>query len=241
MPVATGTIAAGDGKFDITATNAFSEFGVDLSGYQTGDYILAAYNTATDYGIYGWISGTAPGGETLDAELLTNANLNAGDTGWYKEGGWTIIDQGGGNYAAVATNLEGNLGIYQTVAYVEGALYKSVTECIELTAGSFAILYGKGPYAMSDVFTTIGVKSFYVTNIAAFNGGLFPISYYSGRSVGDTLKLDNNSHKRLTDCAATGALIVSAHGGATRAWAYQHASFNPNAEMTYKVFYVGQP
>jgi hypothetical protein len=55
----------------------------------------------------------------------------------------------------------------------------------------------------------------------------------------DELLLDNFLVKRVTDCAATGALIVSAKDGATRAWAYMHASFNPILASTYKIFYVG--
>ncbi len=44
--------------------------------------------------------------------------------------------------------------------------------------------------------------------------------------------------ERVTDCATTGALLLSTKGG-SRGYLYKHASFDPNAAMTYKVLYTG--
>jgi len=43
--------------------------------------------------------------ENVGSDLAVNGNFTAGDTGWTKEAGWTIVDQGAGDYEAVATNV----------------------------------------------------------------------------------------------------------------------------------------
>ena len=57
-------------------------------------------------------------------------------------------------------------------------------------------------------------------------------------STGDNTYYDAISLKRLTDCAATGALIVSTLGGSTRSWTSVDTGFNPNLACEWKIFRV---
>jgi hypothetical protein len=49
--------------------------------------------------------------------------------------------------------------------------------------------------------------------------------------------VDLYSAKKVTDCAATGALLTT--DGTTRGYISLNASFNPNLASTFKVFYIG--
>jgi len=74
-------------------------------------------------------------------------------------------------------------------------------------------------------------------SVAAISGLSF--MYCEWRCVdsagGYIFEFDDYSVKPLTDCAATGALIVSTLGGATRAWASVDTGFNPNLACTYEI------
>ncbi len=239
--VATADVTQAHFHADLTTDNAFVELiGVDFTAYQTGKYLLGIYNKTGGYGMLGHISATAPAGETLattggplnNGEQFTNPTFDSGDTGWLKETGWTIEDQGGGDYEGVA-NVNTNYAIYQNKLLTVGTLNKIACDQTSQTSGTgafdFAATVGitilNGVASYSEYRTSLGISKAY---------GVL------GRTAW-VARIDSVSLKQVTDPPSTGARIVSTKGGATRAFYYKHASFNPNdtAGQTYKIYYLG--
>lgn len=231
--VASDTYTAANARFDLTSTNAFAEFAVNLSGYHGGNYLLCAYDSS-GYAAIGHIKASAPLGETLSgSELFTNANFDAGDSGWTKGTNWTIVDQGGGDYEGVATGAAVDALMSQTITHEIGALYKGTGVCTNYTAGGVRLFLNSGA-TVGSTLTGLGTSTAYYSATATSKTAGMRVA-----SSAATLRIDDMSCQRVTDCAITGALIVSAKGGATRSWTTKHASFNPNSAGTYKIFYLG--
>ena len=229
IAVASGSIAAGDNKLDYTSDNAFVEFGVDISAYH-GNHKIVVTNTATGYSADGYLHSVAPGGETLGDELITNGTFDA-DTDWSKETGVTIEDgvlrltNVGNNIGASQSGASSQLGkvLYYTVdladisgAYVRGSLYST-----------------NFPLPVLSTWSTNGTKTGYITC-----GSSYTVIDIANYSASGSVDIDNFSAKALTDCAATGALIVSTLGGSTRSWTSVDTGFNPNLACDWKIFRV---
>lgn len=217
--VASGTVAAGNGKVDLT-TNAFAEFGVDLTapGYQDGKHILALYNTTGGYAAIGWISGTAPGGETLGADVLAGWNFTS-EWSLYRAG-TSIIDANSFSTTEVG-------GIYKADVLNYGSLYKASYDISSTTTASVHLCQIGGalnPIANGGYRVPLDIG--FLNDVYLRNAG-------AGTTDVTTITI-----QQVTDCATTGALILGSDK-LTRTWIYKHASFNPNAEFTYKVLYVG--
>jgi hypothetical protein len=232
--VATGTIAAGAMKMDTTTANAFSEFGVDLSAYQDGRHILALYNTTGGYAALAHISATAPGGETLattggplnNGELVTDPGFDD-DGSWTKDTGWTISGS-----KAVATSVLVNQCVYQTISYPVGGLVKLVSIMDVLTLGTWTeYVPGLGTVFLNNHSTADTFTYYRNAVVGTQRIGLCATTTLTGTSP-------NISAKQVTAPATTGALLLSTKGG-SRGFIDKSASFNPNAEITYKVLYVG--
>jgi hypothetical protein len=78
----------------------------------------------------------------LDSELITNPNFDLGDANWTKNTGWTIVDQGSGDYQAVATSAGSGQAIYQSVTTTIGKLYKVSCTISTYTSGSHQFYIG---------------------------------------------------------------------------------------------------
>ncbi len=226
--VASGTVTQANFHADLTTDNAFVELvGVDLTAYQTGSYSIGIYNVTGGYGILGHISATAPAGETLGVEKYSDPVFDV-DATWTKGTGWTIA---GGKANAAASS--GNLTQTASITETQYALYKMVITCDSYTSGSFnAVFFGiaSGP-------SSTATASFYRTSDLATEQ---PCGVRISTAL--TATFTDISLKRVTDPPSTGARIVSTKGGATRAWYWKHASFDPNQAngVTYKVYYLGQ-
>ena len=71
-------------------------------------------------------------------EVLSNPSFTSGDTGWSKNSGWTIVDQGGGDYEGVATSCVNHNVLYQQpTALQKGKTYRATYTVTNLTAGGF--------------------------------------------------------------------------------------------------------
>ncbi len=228
--VLSGTATEGKQRFDITTANAFVALyqsdgttAIDLSAYQTGKYIFAAYNTTGGYAAIAKIKGSAPGGETLGDELVdawTNDPVYPYDT-------WT---PGVGNLITQAISDGSSIArASKLVTATMGALYKEVatfavasgtTPVLAWYLGGVDIMFATGTTTGKYMTATVATDSLYLFNTNATDFGLSLFSL-----------------KRLTDCATTGALLTS--DGTNRGFIYKHASFSPNAEFTYKILYVG--
>jgi hypothetical protein len=71
-------------------------------------------------------------------EMMANNNFSSGDTGWNKNAGWTIVDQGGGDYEGVATSvINGNVLYQQPAALTAGKKYRLTYTVTAISAGGF--------------------------------------------------------------------------------------------------------
>ena len=221
--VAKGSIAAGSNKLDYTSDNAFVEFGVDISAYQTGRHAIKITDAAGKVA-KGYISATAPGGETFGDELIGNVDF-ASDLGWWEKGGGTTIDDGVAhiNYFGATTAV-----LKKTNAFIEGSVVFYSVDCVAHTSGGCPLFIGSS----STGYMLDGIKTISDYRVIDSN----PRIQFTASSA--VLDIDNVTCKNLTDCAATGALIVSTLGGSTRSWTSVDTGFNPNLACTWKIFRV---
>jgi hypothetical protein len=115
----------------------------------------------------------------------------------------------------------------------EGALLKYAYN-LTINSGSSALATKSGTWGTGlggglAATLSAGAQTNYFTLTAAPNTQLLLNS-----PVGAINFAITNSLKVVTDCAATGALLLSSQGG-SRGWAYKHASFNPNAALTMRI------
>lgn len=221
--VASGSIAANQALMDTTSDNAFvAPVGVDLSPYQDGRHMFRMQNTTGSYVAFGYISSVAPAGEAL-TEKLANSTFASDEppgTAWTKNANATI--SGG---VASLTSLA---NCYQAINVSTGQLLKSV---IVQNSGANTNFYADLATG-SSVIISVGTTTFYNTKIGL---GLHNVGFYGA----GTCVIESASNSQVTMPVATGALIVSTQGGATRAFAYKHASFDPNLASTYQILYLG--
>jgi len=216
--IATHNISAYNALMDTTTDNAFAApVGVDLSPYQDGKHILALYD-ASGYAAAGWISATAPSGESL-TDVLTYATLNL-------TSGWTV-------YGATITDADSFVntkisGLVYKYIMIVGNLYKSSISAT-VSAGTVMI---HGP-AFSTIYAINGAGDAYAT---AVNTSIVLANVSGG--VGATTDITAINVASVDMPAATGALLLSSKGG-SRGYIYKHASFDPNAALTAKILYVG--
>jgi hypothetical protein len=210
LKVSEGTYTAGALYADLTTANAFAA-PADLSAYQDGNHILWA-NDGTNT-LMAWISATAPGGETLGADIFSGFNFTSG---WTKNtGSETIIDAN-----SFSTTAAG--GLQKNVMTV-GSLYKLVFA--RATTATLADAYNGATPGTRIVFGT-GSGTFYST---AREVTFFLRNSTAGQTDVSTMELYN-----VTDCAATGALLLSTKGGA-RGFISLPSAFNGNLAGTYRI------
>jgi hypothetical protein len=224
--VASGNITAGALKADLTLTNAFAEFGVDLTagGYQTGKYLLALYNTTGGYAAFGLIKSTAPGGETLSGiELAVDGNMETNPTvNWLCGNGTyaatlaveTIIVHGGSkSLKATRTGDKANSASALPITVVSGAAYKYVSELYAATGqGTPSQGWSTNNIANTNLSYMPAVYDSWNTVTSYFTPNATSI-YIGTRAGGNfTWYNDDNSLQRLDDCATTGALITDMAG-----------------------------
>jgi hypothetical protein len=221
VTVASGDITAGNALIDSTTANAFAApVGVDLSAYQTGKYRLDLYSTASGVlWAQGFISATAPSGLADGGELNPDTTFDAGGwsgTGWVVSGG-----------VATATNTTES--VYRSMLTLPSSkLFKTVYEVSSFTSGKCAVRLSGINGAEKGA---TGTYTDYITGGASTNAGI------TGTSTPFTGSITSLSVKQLTMPAATGALLLSSYGG-SRGFVFKHASFDPNAALSYKIVKV---
>jgi len=220
LKVSEGTYAAGAGMFDLTTANAFFG-GANVGTYQDGNHILWA-NDGTNT-LMTWISATAPGGLTLDVELCLDPGY-ADSGAWDTVANWTV--GGGVLTGAVASNVHTSKTAIVTPV---GGLFRTSYDIKSRTAGTVAArIAGVVSGAFRSTVADNNLDYLTHTGAAAAQAGIVAnISSFSGT-------IDNFSIKRVTDCAATGALLLSTKGGA-RGFISLPSAFNGNLAGTYRI------
>ncbi len=221
--VASGTVLDANFKVDLSADNAYVELvGVDLTPYQDGRHLIAIYDHSYNYGLLGHISDTAPLGETLGLELIVAADDRTfdSDTGWWDLGvGWEIT---GGKSVFTASHYNMKREAFLTA----GAYYKVI-----------------GTYTITDSYLYLQAGLEY-KKVYAGVGRIDYISCNRGITCGyaslvATGTVDDVSWKRVTDIAATGALIVSTQADGIRSWYYKNGYFQGDTSYDYKIYFIG--
>jgi hypothetical protein len=242
--VATGSISAGDNKLDYTSTNAFVEFGVDLTSYQDGRHVIVVTDSANK-SARGPIHSVAPGGVTLGANVLTNGDFASWTDG--NPDNWEVTGESGTDpevsevgtgegHGGVGTGMcnfytSGNNVYIRQSILTTGTLYKASLTIDTIISGTLKISNSGG--SVVAIYNSTGAKSvYYVADGPWANIGRASVGVANDITINDTI------WEPVTDCAATGALIVSTLGGATRSWTSVDTGFNPNLACTYAIYRV---
>jgi hypothetical protein len=257
--VASGSVSAANTRLDTTAANAFAWLnGVDLSAYQTGKHILAVYDTSGRSRM-GYMSSSAPAGETLSgSELVANPGFEtAGGGGDDVFASWTedkqtgtISDEAvvihGGTHACKI--LEGtstsSVHVRQNLTVTLGGLYKiSVWGQGDGTNGGYLQVDHSGsPTVWDDVALATGAAYAQTTRYGTVaSGTTWRLILRSAAPTvnGAFFYVDDASVQQVTDPPSTAAKIVTTKGGSTRGWYHADTGFDPNVGGTYKVIYIG--
>jgi hypothetical protein len=229
--VASGSISAGAALIDSTTANAFIG-GVDVSAYRNGNYQIHLYQAATGKLAWGWISATAPGGETV-SELVTgdSSTFTGGVGNWVSERSGTIAASGGkGIFEPKTDSASGAkiLGVVSIGALCTGSLKH------RLSSGTAQVLEIRGPALVGGrFFTPTGTEATFSIPYLTAGSTVFAITN-SVAPNGAVYEIDDVSFQRVTSPAATGALLLSTKAG-SRGFA-KNTGIDPNAAMTYKIY-----
>lgn len=146
------------------------------------------------------------------AEKITNGNFDSGDTAWEKQSGWTIVDQGAGDYKAVATNAI-DTSLYQAVTNVATRVYLFTYTITDYVAGSFKSVHAgvfgtehnaDGTYTEIYVsagtnsntgIKTVGDSTFKVSSISfkELPAAIFGHLYLTGKTIETVSSYANNA------------------------------------------------
>ncbi len=135
--------------YDVAILNLGRAYDVDhfLNGSVSS---LLAFNYALDAAGVTYYSNPANHLKAVDqittaeatTNVLVNPNFSSGDTDWIKAAGWTIVDQGGGDYEGVATNVGDEASIYQGSVVTGGLPYITKFTITNYTSGSVEMNLG---------------------------------------------------------------------------------------------------
>jgi hypothetical protein len=230
--VPTTAILAANARIDGTAANAFVWLnGVDLSAYQTGNYILWLSDGTN--AAWGYISATAPTGDgsggAAYTDMITGDNSTfTSDTGWWTKGtGWTISG-GYANADGTGTDADCKRLALNTV----GGLYLSSFDVIR-NSGQVRWQYG-GTANSGILRNASGTFTEYRTQ--SISGNI----YINSQVLNGTV--DNVLMRHVDDPPPTGALILQSKDG-PRGWSNGVAgafptALNPNGVNRYTVYKV---
>jgi hypothetical protein len=226
--VTRGTYAAGAGKFDTTTANAFTGC-ADLSAYQDGKHLLWASDGTNS--LWARISATAPGGLTLDSELATNGDFSAWadpsvPDSWGKTGTHNATNYVAENANGMRLVSDGTLVGINRTPLIAGALYKAESVIHSVSSGSIYVDIGTVTPDLGKLHSAPGSLSWYYvphnTEIRVRRTGACDVI------------ITSLSVKRVTDIAATGALLLGSTGA--RGYINLSASFNGNLAGSYRIY-----
>ena len=247
----------------VAGTAFFQAVGVDLSPY-VGDLLILTDSTGKQ--AYGYIS-AAGGGETLSAEVLTNAGLETyagiqdnGVSDTFTDWNVGSTNDGVGNTVEATATVHGGANaakITRTTTASYPILFSAKTVIAQAlylysfwTRGDGTY---SGQYQLYDGSNSQYIQSLLATGITGTTYTLFtryfttPVGCVSLNVYGNynsntvsVVYFDDFSLKRVTDCAATGVHIVSTPNGSVQSWASITSGFNPNdAAMTFDIYETG--
>ena len=215
----------------------FSE-SLDFSAYAGGTKLIAFKDSGNRFA-YGY-GGAVGGGEALGADLVTNGNMETGSP----PTGYSSTEA---SMASVADERTGGSGTKSiSIAYISiiGRVYPTFTapgvgSIVKLScwgkfvAGSGGVIYGGG--------STLTYTSSW-SNKTGYSTGAAGWFLQLRANTGSTdIRYDDLCLFPLTNVPATGLLLVSAYGGATRNMLSTETNFSPNTITTVYVYDVVAP
>ena len=203
------------------------------SAYMDGKHYLRVYDPNGKYiegvlkevgaaeGVTDIIGGTDP--------ALLNGDFSLGDTGWNKGTGWTIVDQGGGDYEGVATNVAASITLSQAISGVLARLFKTVAVCTNFTSGSISVYGNADGSCIGNILTSTGTTTLYWTSTSNFER----TTGVRSAENGTTLRVDNCSLQQVTAPSTAGCTIVNSISGTDYHWLTKETGFDYNNAGTY--------
>ncbi len=252
--VASGTCTAANNRLASVALGAFWWCeGTDLSAYAssaTNSYLLGLYDSTGKLVALAY-TGAVGAGETL-TDIISGATLNGNmETGtpgapstWGAIGGATltsVADERTGGAGATSMGIttgSASVGADQTIATVNGALYK-VGFWGKRGTSTNTSLQMFGVAVMSSTSATWESKTGYRTGNATSSTVRLALS-----GAGVTGQFDDVYTGRVTAAAATGFSLRNAPAlGGAQSLITSTVGANPNdpAGLTYKISYIGAP
>lgn len=206
----TAHIATADGE-----TMCFHDT-IDLSDLAGTDCLLRATDAAGK--IFEAYVDTVGGGEALGSDLLS---------GWDFTSGWTATNASIDSANSFTTTSDyGYIKKNVDINYQLGSLYKRSFDASE-TGGRTWLRVFDSLYMISDTYKTKPLS------------GTNNYTRIYNIDSGETSTINSMNIKKVTDVPATGLLLVSESGGATRNASYIETGFNPNTVV--KIEAIGVP
>jgi hypothetical protein len=233
IAVTSGSIAAGDNKLDYTSDNAFIEFGVDLTSYHGNHKIVITDSAGKSAS--GYLHSVAPGGETLGASVILNGDFSGTWTGGLPQShiltgtitGTSYLEADDVNDRLRIVSDGAVMGVRQAV-FTVGGMHKITVNVQTVNSGTIKTQFSSD--ASKIIISGTGGTTGYRNAEAEYCQFI--------RNEACDVIVNSWAAEPLTDCAATGALIVSTLGGATRSWTSVDTGFNPNLACTYAIYRV---
>ncbi len=206
--IASGTLAAGNAKLSMVDATAFADsVGINLAQYVDGRAMLYLRNTTGGYEAFAFL-GAVGAGETLDVDYLSGWNLGSGWT----PVNVTVVDVDTYNVTVAGGTLT------KVSSVTSGALYKfSYT-------GADGVVFLDTVALLNSIFS--GSSGVYRTA----NGTGTMLKRISGIGTVNITTLEGN---RVLTPSTSGVTLKNLAGA--QSFIFKHASFNPNAEMTWRV------
>jgi len=217
--IASGTLAAGDAKLSMVDAGAFADsVDINLAQYVDGRSMLYLRNTTGGYEAFALLNAVGTG-ETLDVEKLGDPTFDSAPA-WSVTGGFSI-----GAGLVSASNATGYCQTASAVT-VSGQLVKLVLTGNAYTSGGYQAFVSGGT-CKSEEYTSGGDKTAYLTGVTNGTVGIIK------STTNVTASWAGLSAKQVTAPSTSGVTLKNLAGA--QSFIYKHASFNPNAEMLWRV------
>lgn len=224
-------ISIEDLRLDLTANNAFCWInGIDLSAYQTGNYMIEIYDSL-GRAVVGSIAASTPSGETLDSTALIEDDCSVDNTSdWVSQYGHASVTFDTDHYN-FSTTKDGGYNVYKEELISNyGMLVKASLDAKNGSASGitaqeyFWLGENRNEFVTTESFTTY--SGGYVIVFPELSGHIRLILETPTNLSGNNIQVKNMWIKRVVDPPSTAVHIIKAKGSSVRSWQFVSGSFN---------------